>query len=49
MKQLFSLLVFVFIFQTSNAQNEQPNISKPDPTKKVLIVELSCGECKFKK
>lgn len=48
MKQLFCLLIFPFIFQVSNAQSKQPDISKPDPTKKIQTVELSCGECKFK-
>ena len=48
MKHLFSLFVFVFTCQALNAQNKQPDISKPDPTKKIQTVELSCGECKFK-
>lgn len=47
MKQLLSLLLFTIIFQTVNAQSKQPDISKPDPNKKIQTVELSCGECKF--
>lgn len=47
MKQLFSLFLFTIIFQATNAQSKQPDISKPDPNKKVQTVELSCGECKF--
>ena len=47
MKQLFSLFLFTIIFQVTNAQSKQPDISKPDPNKKVQTVELSCGECKF--
>jgi len=48
MKQIFSVLIFKFFFIASNAQSKQPDISKPDPTKKIQTVELSCGECKFK-
>lgn len=47
MKQLFSLFLLTIIFQATNAQSKQPDISKPDPNKKVQTVELSCGECKF--
>ncbi|MBK7885242.1 MAG: hypothetical protein IPJ81_16775 [Chitinophagaceae bacterium] len=47
MKQLFSLFIFTIIFQATNAQSKQPDISKPDPSKKILTVEVSCGECKF--
>jgi len=48
MKQYFSLLIFSLYFQASIAQTKQFDISKPDPSKKIQTVELSCGECKFK-
>lgn len=47
MKSLFSLLVFTLVFQATNAQSSKPDISKPDPGKKIQTVEISCGECKF--
>ncbi len=46
-KSFFNILIFIFIFQVTNAQSTKPDISKPDATKKVQTVELSCGECKF--
>jgi hypothetical protein len=48
MKSLFIVLIFTVIFQASYAQSGKPDISKPDPAKKIQTVELSCGECKFK-
>lgn len=48
MKSLFSILIFTFIFQVTNAQSNKPDISEPDSSKKIQTVELSCRECKFK-
>lgn len=47
MKSFFSLVAFILIYQAGNAQSNRPDISKPDTTKKIQIVEVSCGECKF--
>ncbi len=47
MKSIFSILIFTLIFHVTNAQNNKPHISKPDATKKIQTVEVSCGECKF--
>lgn len=46
MKSLFSLLGLCFFTLITNAQTK-PDLSKPDSTKKIQIVEVSCGECKF--
>lgn len=48
MKLIISVLAFLFLSVAANAQDIKPDISKPDPNKKIQIVELSCGECKFK-
>lgn len=33
---------------TANAQHASGKMSIPDSTKKILVVEASCGECNFK-
>ena len=43
-----TVIFLLFSFFISNAQNEQVVISKPDPKKKIEVVEISCGECRFK-
>lgn len=48
MKSLLNMLVLLFSFVVTNAQTGKPDISKPDPNRKIQTVELSCGECKFK-
>ncbi|MCR6721167.1 MAG: DUF6370 family protein [Chitinophagaceae bacterium] len=47
MKTLSIFFVISLAIQTANAQNRQADISKPDPAKKIEVVELSCGQCKF--
>lgn len=47
MKLMISIISFLVFSMASNAQNAKPDLSKPDPTKKVQAVELSCGQCKF--
>lgn len=32
---------------TASAQNTASKISQPDSTKKIQVVETSCGECQF--
>lgn len=47
MKSLTIAFVLLFLFQAAQAQNTKPGISKPDPSKEIQVVEISCGECKF--
>lgn len=47
MKSLFVFFIISLTLQVANAQSKQPDISKPDPAKKIETVELSCGQCKF--
>jgi hypothetical protein len=46
MKTLLSLLCLVF-FISANAQTKVSKISVADSTKKIQVVEASCGECQF--
>ncbi len=45
MKSIFSLVVLLLAFSAANAQGK---MSVPDSTKKIQLVEASCGECQFK-
>lgn len=47
MKSLLSLIIFTLLFQSTNAQSDKPDISKPNSSKKIQFAEVSCGECKF--
>lgn len=42
---LSALLVTILSFQAVAQQKEKA--STPDPSKKILVVEASCGQCKF--
>lgn len=44
-KAIFSLLLTIFFIQASYAQNKP--VSIPDSTKKIEVVDASCGLCKF--
>ncbi len=46
MKNLITVFFILFVSMNATAQN--PATLKIDPTKKVLTVEASCGQCKFK-
>lgn len=46
MKLIVNLL-FVFFFTLTTTGQTKPDLSKPDPTKKIQVAEVSCGECKF--
>ena len=51
MKKIKNVLLFgcVLLATTqSMAQAKETTINKPDPAKKIQIVEVSCGECQFK-
>ncbi len=47
-KSICSILILAFVSLTAVAQVKQSNISKPDPTKPIQVVDIACGECKFK-
>lgn len=48
MKSLITLIICSFFAIQLNAQDSTSKTSKPDPTKKIMIVEASCGQCQFK-
>jgi hypothetical protein len=45
MKTLILSVIFSNLFLFAQAQTSEP--AKPDPDKKIEIVEASCGQCKF--
>ncbi len=48
MKQLFIFSSFFFLGLVSSAQTKEKAPNKLDSTKKVQMVEASCGQCQFK-
>jgi hypothetical protein len=46
MKKLFSLVLVMFFTLASQAQSS-PNSSKPDPSKKLQVVDAACGQCRL--
>lgn len=47
LKTLAGLALIIFAAQTATAQKKKPDLSKPDPSKKIQTVEVSCGKCQF--
>lgn len=47
MKSVLFLLALSFSSLAGLCQGEQAKNTKPDPAKKIQIVEVSCGECKL--
>jgi hypothetical protein len=47
MKYLFSIALIVAFAFSSSAQTKSAKASKPDPNKKIQVVEAACGECQF--
>jgi hypothetical protein len=48
MKTIFiSICCFSLVF-TATGQNKEGSHSRPDPTKKIQIVEAACGECQLR-
>lgn len=47
MKPLFLLLCSCFFILVSNGQHPNTLMSKPDPNKKIQIVEAACGQCQL--
>ena len=48
MKLFLTSIACVLIAQGLFAQKTDVKVAKPDPNKKIQIVEASCGECQFK-
>jgi hypothetical protein len=47
MKYLYSFILLIAIAFSSYAQTKSAKDAKPDPAKKIRVVEASCGECQF--
>lgn len=47
MKTLFSFLLILFAVFPAFSQTAKEKLSVPDTTKKVEVVEVACGKCKF--
>lgn len=47
MKQFFFFLVFSLITIASFSQKKDSLLERPDISKKLYVVETSCGQCKF--
>ena len=47
MKPFILLLSIIFLAISAQSQTKHRDISVPDTTKKIQIVEASCGQCQF--
>ena len=47
MKTFLSIIFLGFLAMPAIAQNPAVNEAQPDSTKKIQIVETSCGQCQF--
>jgi hypothetical protein len=47
MKSLFLSIIFCFTMLLAFSQTKSDSTSVPDPAKKIQIVDVACGECKF--
>jgi len=47
MKTFLILACSVALALSATAQTTKPDVSKPDPNKKIQIVETACGECQL--
>ena len=48
MKTFYISIVFVLFGTSVFSQKTDSTVMKPDPAKKIQIVEAACGECRFK-
>ena len=46
--QILFISFLLFCGLQTAAQTNYKSLDKPNPTKKILIAEVSCGECQFK-
>jgi Family of unknown function (DUF6370) len=47
MKSILIAFFLVFLISSAYGQSKQDSITIPNPGKKMQIVEVSCGQCKF--
>ncbi len=47
-KQILFIILVLFYCSNSFAQQKINHINIPDTSKKIIIAEVSCGECQFK-
>jgi hypothetical protein len=47
MKYFLSIILITAFAISSSAQTKASKVSKPDPNKKLQVIEASCGECQF--
>lgn len=47
MKRVFTLIAALFFTATVQAQEDKKNIHQADSTKKIMMVETACGECRL--
>ena len=48
MRSFLSSIVCLLFISSAFGQKSDPKVSRPDPNKKIQIVETACGECQFK-
>lgn len=46
MKKISCLIITILLAVVVEAQEKKP-VNAPDPSKKLLVVDASCGQCKF--
>jgi len=47
MKAIYSLILGSLFFLPARAQTNKANLARPDPNKKLQVVDVSCGKCKL--
>lgn len=47
MKAVYSLILGSLFFLSAQAQTNKAGLARPDPNKKVQVVDVSCGKCKL--
>ncbi len=47
MKRIFFVAIIYFLALPTFCQSQQKINTKPNPNKKIIKVEVACGECKF--
>jgi hypothetical protein len=47
MKHILTFILVTIFISVCSAQSKSTKVAKPDPHKKIQVVETSCGECQF--
>lgn len=47
MKSNFTIICFCLLAVSAMAQENNKKINQPDPTKKIMVVETACGQCRL--